>query len=217
MMVQLPPGLKNLLILIALMGMAQLSLPNVGFDVFQFYLYYPDSPNFQPWQLITHIFCHGGIGHFLFNMIALFSFGGIVEYRMGTQRFLTLFFLAGLGAALLHLGIMGAELQSAYGTLFPNKAAGVDFQPYGPMLGASGALYGVMTAFAMYYPNESMIFLFIPYPIKAKYLVPGMIVLDLVFGIGGTGTGIAHFAHVGGALTGFIAVWIWKRKGQRLF
>lgn len=100
----IPVGLKNLLIIMALIGLAQVALPRVGIDSFFMYLFYPDSPWFRPWQLITHIFCHGSISHFLFNGIALFSFGAIVEMRLGTQRFLMLFFLSALGAVALHFG-----------------------------------------------------------------------------------------------------------------
>lgn len=97
-MPQLPPALKNLLIIMALVGLAQVALPNIGFNPNQLYLFYPDSYQFQWWQIFTHVFCHGNIGHFIFNGIALFSFGLVVELRLGSQRFLQLFFFAALGA-----------------------------------------------------------------------------------------------------------------------
>ena len=209
----IPTGLKNLLIIMALFGLAQIALPRVGFDVMELYLYYPDSQWFRPWQLITHVFCHGGFTHFLFNAIALFSFGAVVEFRLGTSKFLQLFILSALGAVLLHFGNVAVQLYSELGTIFPNRAHGEFLYNYGPMVGASGAVYGVMVAFALMYPNESLMFLFIPYPIKAKYLVSFMIILDLVLAFGNLeGDIVAHFAHLGGALVGFIFTLFWKRS-----
>ena len=208
----LPPGLKNILIIMVLGAMAQTALPRVGIDPTNWYLFYPDSGNFRIWQLITHIFCHGGFSHILFNGIALFSFGMVVEHRLGTSLFLKLFFVSGLGAVLLHFGSMAYWIFDQTGYLFPNITSGHEFVPYPPMLGASGALYGVMTAFALLYPEESMIFLFLPYPIKAKYLVPIIVGLDVLLGIIDLESdNIAHFAHIGGALFGFLFVKIWQR------
>ncbi len=214
----IPTGLKNLLIIMALFGLAQIALPRTGFDVMELYLYYPDSQWFKPWQLITHIFCHGGFTHFLFNAIALFSFGAVVEFRLGTSKFLQLFFLSALGAVMLHFGNIAFNLYHDLGTIFPNRSTG-NFQfMYGPMVGASGAVYGVMVAFALMYPNESLMFLFIPYPIKAKYLVSFMIVLDLVLALGNMeGDVVAHFAHLGGALIGFIFTLVWKRNWRKMW
>ena len=118
----LPPGLKNLLIIMVLVSFAQVALPKTGFDVETLYLFYPDSENFRIWQLITHIFCHGGIGHLLFNGLALFSFGAIVEYRLGVSRFLQLFFISALGAVLVHFSQMAYTLFTHTETIFPNYA-----------------------------------------------------------------------------------------------
>jgi rhomboid-like protein len=165
--------------------------------------------------LATHIFCHGGISHLLFNGLALFSFGAIVEYRLGVSKFLQLFFIAALGAVLVHFSEMAYTIFSHTGTLFPNHVAGVEAVNYGPMIGASGAVYGVMVAFAYLYPNESLVFLFIPYPIKAKYLVPIMVGLDVLLGLGSfSGDNVAHFAHIGGALTGFLLIFAWRKMGK---
>lgn len=207
----LPPALKNILIIMVLGAMAQTALPNIGIDPTTWYLFYPDSNDFRIWQLITHIFCHGNFSHILFNGIALFSFGMVVEYRLGTNKFLQLFFLSGLGAVLLHYMYTAYQIESISGSFFPNKVFGTDV-PYPPMLGASGALYGVMTAFAVLYPNESMIFLFIPYPIKAKYLVPIIVGIDVIMGfVDLESDNIAHFAHIGGALFGWVIVKIWQK------
>lgn len=218
MMSQLPPALKNLLIIMALTGLAQIALPNIGFNPNQLYLFYPDSYQFQPWQLLTHVFCHGNLGHFIFNGIALFSFGLVVELRLGSQRFLQLFLYSALGAVVFHFMYMGYTIYSEVHTLFPNHLYGYEAVPYGPMVGASGAVYGVMVAFAVLYPNETLLFLFIPYPIKAKYLVPIMVGLDIVLGLGSfSGDNVAHFAHIGGAAVGLLTLFIWRRKDRQSF
>jgi len=207
----LPPALKNILIIMVLGAMAQTALPRIGIDPVNWYLFYPDSNDFRIWQLVTHIFCHGSFSHILFNGIALFSFGMVVEFRLGTTKFLQLFFLSGLGAVLLHYLYTAQEIESITGSFFPNGNLGYNVQ-YPPMLGASGALYGVMTAFAVLYPNESMIFLFIPYPIKAKYLVPIIVGIDVIMGfVDLESDNIAHFAHIGGALFGLIIVKVWQK------
>jgi len=227
MLQNIPPGLRNLVILIGLMGMAQVALPNIGFAPTQLYLFYPDSDEFRPWQIITHMFAHGSFTHFLFNVIALVSFGGIIEYKLGTRRFITLYFISGLGATLLHFINVGYEVYQLTGTIIPGHdglvqntiygvAKGPESVSYGPMLGASGAIYGIMVAFAFFYPNEEMVFLFIPYPIKAKYLVPIILAIDLIFGFTNLESDpFAHFAHLGGALTGFLTVRFWFRKWFR--
>jgi len=227
MLNHIPPGLRNLIILIGLVGMAQIALPNINIDPVQLYLFYPDSDAFKPWQLLTHMFAHGGFTHFLFNVIALISFGGIIEYKLGTRRFLTLYFISGLGAVLLHYISVGIEVYQLTDTFFPNlngKAENIVFGiqqgtkqvSYGPMLGASGAIYGIMAAFAFFYPNEEMVFLFIPYPIKAKYLVPIILAIDLIFGFTNLENDpFAHFAHLGGALAGFLTVSVWFKKWNR--
>ena len=227
MLNHIPPGLRNLIILIGLVGMAQIALPNINIDPVQLYLFYPDSDAFRPWQLVTHMFAHGGFTHFLFNVIALISFGGIIEYKLGTRRFLTLYFISGLGAVLLHYISVGIEVYQLTETFFPNldgKAENIVFGiqlgtkqvSYGPMLGASGAIYGIMAAFAFFYPNEEMVFLFIPYPIKAKYLVPIILGIDLIFGFTNLESDpFAHFAHLGGALAGFLTVSVWFKKWNR--
>lgn len=226
----IPPGLRNLLILIGLFELAKYSLPKVGFDMGQLYLYYPDSPSFKPWQLITHMFCHGGWAHLLFNGIALFSFGAIMELKLGTRKFLTLFFISGLGAVLVHFISVAVVLYNKFGTIMPMHTpelqgliqqipAGMTdaFFSFGPMVGASGALYGVLIAFVFFYPNERLIFLFIPYPVKAKILIPIILLLDVIGGFGQFNWDpVAHFAHLGGALTGYLTVrfWAWDRMNR---
>jgi membrane associated rhomboid family serine protease len=147
------------------------------------------SDNFRPFQIISHMFMHSGITHLLFNMLMLFFLGPMVEQALGAKKFLILYILSGFGALLAHFAIF----------------------PYVGVVGASGAVYGVLIAFAVLYPNVRMMLLFPPIPIKAKWLAIGLIVIGLVSGIGGYQSGIAHFAHLGGALTAFILMVIWKK------
>lgn len=219
----IPPGLKNLLILIGLFYFAQFAFERAQIDASVLYAFYPDSPSFRPWQIITHMFCHGSFTHLLFNAIALFTFGGVMESRLGTKRFLMLFFISGLGALLLHFISVGYMTYQQWNEFFPLHSGAVNsnmedvdlYMHYFPVVGASGALYGVLVSFLFYYPNQELIFLFIPYPIKAKYLIPIIIGLDLFLALGNfSWDPIAHFAHLGGALTGFILVRYWS--GRRL-
>lgn len=158
-------------------------------------LHHPYSDAFQPFQIITHFFAHGGIGHIFFNMFGLVMFGSALEARWGPKRFLFYYIFCALGAAAVQTAI--------------NHYNG-DY--YGGMLGASGALYGLLLAFAMKFPNVELMLIFLPVPIKAKYFVPILIAIDLVLGFSNAGTGIAHFAHVGGALFGLILILIWDKS-----
>jgi len=189
----------------------------------------------------------GGIGimHIAFNMFALVSFGSALEHFWGAKKFIFFYISCGLGAALLHTGFgyyqynLGLQhlqelgLQDQVGSFlntgnlsFAVRPPSLDesilgdmFNAYNaPSLGASGAVYGLLTAFAFMFPNAELALMFIPVPVKAKYFVPVIIGIDLFLGIKGNslfgsgGTGIAHFAHVGGALTGFIMMWYWKKN-----
>ena len=183
-----------------------------------------------------------GIMHIVFNMFALVSMGVIIEKVMGGQRFVKLYFYSGLGAIALHLGIQVWQVHSITGLWLPsmsdmglkidgeqiysngsvitskedlNKLGGIYFQT---LLGASGAIYGVVVAFAFLFPNTELMLMFIPYPIRAKYLVPGLIALDMFFGFSNfTWDPVAHFAHLGGALTGLILVYYWRKADRTHF
>ncbi|MRT17399.1 rhomboid family intramembrane serine protease [Vitellibacter sp. q18] len=206
-----------------------------------FALYYFENPNFQYWQPLTHMFMHDptSIFHILFNMYALWAFGSPLEMRWGQKKFLFFYFSAGLGAAAIHTLVNYFQLQNGMDALM---LAGMDHSQImdflntgryntaildyvsqdtvqnmynnfnGVALGASGAVYGVLVAFGIMFPNIELMLIFLPIPIKAKYFIPGIILLDLVFGITGTATGIAHWAHIGGALFGFIMAWYWKKN-----
>ncbi|EIA10450.1 rhomboid family intramembrane serine protease [Flavobacterium frigoris] len=206
-------------------------------------MYFPENSGFQYWQVITHMFMHGGYMHIFFNMFALYSFGSALESIWGSKKFLFFYISCGLGAALLHTGINYYYFSEGINTLVSNGFAKAEvlqllnegkintqwqeimtvsqFQDFtsaylGTVVGASGAIYGVIVAFAFMFPNAELALMFIPVPIKAKYFVPGLVLVDLYLGISGQsifgGGGIAHFAHVGGALFGFLIMWYWKKN-----
>lgn len=158
-------------------------------------MYTPNTGGFKPYQLVTHMFLHGSWGHLFFNMFAVFMFGKVLEQVLGGKKFFILYFVSGLGAALLQFAIyyfQGAEAA---------------------MIGASGAVFGILVAFAMMFPNVELMLLFLPIPIKAKYLVPIYAIIELFFGVASfSGDNIAHFAHLGGGLFGFILIKFWKRN-----
>ncbi len=162
----------------------------------------PGSPHFEPYQIATHMFMHGGLMHLLFNMLGIYWFGSMVETVWKPQRFLFYYFACGLGAWALHVGIQMWELEKI----------GIDPSTWnGAMLGASGAVFGIMVAFALHFPNMEIRMLFPPIAMRAKYFVPLMAGAELVFGISGAATGVAHYAHLGGALTGFLLIGYWTR------
>jgi membrane associated rhomboid family serine protease len=145
---------------------------------------------FRPWQIITYAFLHGGIPHLALNMYALWLFGVHLERRWGSLRFVVFFFSCVIGAALTHLAV--GELSLAHG--------GTAY----PVVGASGGIFGLLLAFGLLYPDVRLILLFLPVPVKAKWFVIGYGMLELVAGVTGTANGIAHFAHLGGMLTGYL-------------
>ncbi len=165
-------------------------------------MYYPSSEYFQPYQLITHMFMHANLGHLFFNMLSLFFLGPWVERRLGARKFLTFYLVSGFGAAGLHLLVR----------YYLITQMGYTGEMNIPVLGASGAVYGVLAGFGTLFPNARLMLLFPPSPIKAKYLAIGLIVIDLFTGISGTRTGVAHFAHVGGAVAGFLMIMYWLRS-----
>lgn len=168
-------------------------------------LFYPTSDYFQPYQLITHMFMHSDMGHLFFNMFGLYMFGPPIENYIGTKRFLIFYFAAGFGALILHMLFMYVEL----------NYLGAD--PRGihvPMLGASGAIFGLLAGFGTLFPNNRIMLLFPPIPMKAKYFVLIYAGIELFLGIGQFSTGIAHFAHLGGALFGFLLIRYWQKNGE---
>ena len=146
-------------------------------------------PPFQPWQLVSYSFLHGGMAHLFFNMFALYMFGSAIEQLFGRRDFLLYYLVCVVSAALVHLVM----------------TAGLGF-PVRPTVGASGGVLGVLLAYGLYYPRRRLLLLFPPIPIQARYLVILCGVVSLVLGVTGTASGIAHFAHLGGMLGGFLMI-----------
>jgi len=151
---------------------------------------------FQPWQIITYSFLHGGWQHLFFNMLALWMFGGPVESVLGARRFVALYFACVIGAACAQLAVMDL------------------FQPgqFYPTVGASGGVFGLLLAFAIFYPHARLALIFVPIPVPAPIFVAGYMILELILGVTGTQAGVAHFAHLGGALVGFVMIRYWQRS-----
>ena len=237
---RLTDAIKHLLIINILFFIAtQL----YGDQMYQWFsLWFPKNENFELWQIVSHMFMHGGFMHILFNMYALWAFGSPLEKMWGRNKFLFFYFSAGLGAALIHTGvnyyyfsqgidalvnsgwseanIMEIISQGKYSpewyNLAPQSTIDNFLSAYNtPAVGASGAIYGILVAFGMSFPNSELFLIFLPVPIKAKYFIPVLVGLDLFSGITGYpifGSGIAHFAHVGGALFGYIMMTYWKKN-----
>lgn len=163
-------------------------------------LYWVGSRFFQSYQFITYMFLHGSLEHLFFNMFALWMFGRTLEYELGSRRFIIYYMVCGIGAALLQMGVAAA--------------AG---EYYIQLLGASGAVMGLLLAFGVMHPNEVLILLPIPIPIKAKWFVIGYAVIELLLGWTGMQASVAHFAHVGGMLWGLALLYYWKRRGTLRF
>lgn len=194
-MLRVTDVVKHLLIInvIVYFG-AQLLLPNVDMLA----LYFPTSDAFQPYQVVSHMFMHGGTTHLLFNMLMLFFLGPFVEQALGAKKFLILYFVSGFSAMLLHMAVWYLQLDP-------------QVLEYVRVVGASGALYGVLIAFAAMFPNVKLMLLIPPIPVRAKYLALALIAIDLFSGISKMQTGVAHFAHIGGAIAGFLLIWYWRK------
>ncbi len=171
------------------------------------WLYYPTSTLFQPYQLLSHMFMHDpdGLGHLIFNMIGLVMFGSVIEMVWHEQRFLFYYLACGFGATAVNFISEYVQIQN--GTILPEQIEVMC------SLGASGCVYGVMVAYGITFPENKLGLMFLPFQIPAKYFIPAMIGLDLYFGVTNTQTGVGHFAHYGGAITGvFIMIYWWKTK-----
>jgi membrane associated rhomboid family serine protease len=205
-------------------------------------VHYFDAPNFKIWQVITYMFMHdySSLFHILFNMFALYTFGSSLEYIMGSKRFLNFYLITGLGALGLQLLVQSIEVYNITGSAVNNGSFIIDsfkrsisFNPQlisqeqastllgiytTPMVGASGAIFGLLIAFGMLFPNAELFIMFIPVPVKAKYIIPVYVVLELFLGVKQfSGDSVAHFAHLGGALFGFILIKMWHFKRRDNF
>ncbi len=218
----IPPVVKNLLIINVIFFIATLVFENMGIQL-AYYLgaFYFNSPYFRVWQPITYMFMHGGWAHIFFNMFALYMFGPAIEYYMGSKRFFNYYFITGLGALALQMLVQAFEVHGILGSFIFDQAIQYNIAPEGvqkiraiysePMVGASGALFGVLVAFGVLYAETSLYIMLIPIPVKAKYAVIGYIVIELYLGLNQhPGDSVAHFAHLGGALVGYILLKIWR-------
>jgi membrane associated rhomboid family serine protease len=232
-----PPVTKNLIIINVVLLLGTMLLQQTGINLNRFLgMYYFQSPIFAPWQIVTHMFMHGGIGHIFFNMYALWIFGKTLESVWGSKRFLIYYLATGLGAAFFHQLVNYiqfapdiAALKAAYSVDVINNSLlneilqpGNQFYAVGrelirPTVGASGAVYGVLLAFGMLFPNTPLFLMFIPIPIKAKWLVIGFGVLELYLGITQSGGNIAHFAHLGGMIFGFFLIRYWNKFTKNFY
>ena len=210
----LPTVTKNLIIINVIIFIA--TLINEEFMIGTFALFYPTSPFFHWWQVITHMFMHGGFWHIFFNMYTLFIFGCVVERFIGTKKFLLFYFICGLGAVALHLGVEYLQMQSYMnGAALGNATAFQQIEAIKmiPTVGASGAIYGVLMGYAMLFPESKMTLLFPPVTLSAKWMVVVFAAIELLTGVTGWASGIAHFAHLGGMLIGWLMILWWKKRG----
>lgn len=230
----MPEVVKNLLIINGLFFLATIALSPQGMDLSLILgAFYWDSEQFRPWQIITHMFMHGGFAHIFFNMFALWMFGTSIERVWGPKRFLIYYLVTGFGAFILHYAVVAYQIQQLIPEVSPEMLAeiknkGLSYlmnnQNYTnpvyaelnmlynvPVVGASGAVFGILLAFGMMFPNTRLIMLFFPVPIKAKYFVIGYGALELFSGIANRpGDNVAHFAHLGGMLFGYILIKYWN-------
>jgi membrane associated rhomboid family serine protease len=237
----LPPVVKNIIMINVLMLLAYYAVQSVwGIDLNGILgLYFPKSESFKPVQILTHMFMHGGIWHLFFNMYALYIFGQALEQVWGPKRFLIYYMVCGLGAALVHESVIAFEYSKLMKNISPEQlqlvldegaaylGAGKVFTDQimqdlqlllnTPTVGASGAIFGVLLAFGMLFPNTQLMLLFPPIPIKAKYFVLAYGAIELVLAFTQPGSNIAHAAHLGGMLFGFILIKYWQKTTKTLY
>ena len=205
-----PPVTRNLLILNVILLLAEWILPRIGIDLVSLLgMHYAGAESFCLWQPVTYMFLHdpGGFSHLFFNMFALYMFGGLLERHWGAKRYLTYYLVTGVGA--------GAVQQLVWFLGMTPEV--VPYQEYLITIGASGAIFGLLLAIGMIFPNLPLFIFFIPIPVKAKYFVVLYGLIELWGGISGSafGGGVAHFAHLGGMLFGVLLILIWKDYGRK--
>ncbi|MCM1519679.1 MAG: rhomboid family intramembrane serine protease [Lachnoclostridium sp.] len=236
---RIPPVTKNLIIINFIVWLAMFALPkHLGANLEDLLgLHYFKSPDFNPVQLFTYMFLHSryDLAHIFFNMFTLFMLGGLLERTLGAGRFLFYYLSCGIGAALIQEAVWAMTWESSFVSLIASQNVGVSTEeiemwmtsPQGAQIasaylskfltiGASGAIYGVLLAFGVMFPNMPMYLMFIPIPIKAKWMVIGMGIIELLIGLSqaaGANDGVAHFAHLGGMIFGLLILLYWKKKG----
>ncbi len=233
----LPPVVKNLLIINGIFFLATIALHNgLGIDLVRYLgLHYPLSKDFGVWQLVSYMFMHGGFAHILFNMFALWMFGNVLENVWGPKRFLNYYLITGIGAGIIQLIVAWVRLSFVEAELHPEQIAivlqnGAEVLRKGmnytdpnmadlnliintSTVGASGAVFGILLAFGMMFPN-SLIYVYFAIPVKAKYFVMIYGAIELYMGFANNpGDNVAHFAHLGGMVFGFLLIQYWKQKG----
>lgn len=236
---RIPPVTRHLILVNVLVWIVSMFLVHTqGFDLSKYLgLHYFTSSDFNAMQLITYMFMHDtrGITHIFFNMFSLYMFGRLLEQVLGSRRFLFYYISTGIGAALLQEGVialtwfdtlahsLNVPYDAAVAFLSDPISVGSTFEHRDMLVneflnsmitvGASGAVFGILLAFGMIFPNLPLYLFFIPVPIKAKYMVIGYGLIELYFGISGTMSGVAHFAHLGGMLFGLLILLYWRKKG----
>lgn len=237
----LPPVVKNIILINVLMLLADYAAKSVfGIDLTRILgLYFPRSEHFMPLQIVTHMFMHGGFAHLFFNMFALYMFGQVLENVWGPRRFFVYYIVCGLGAALVHELVIGIQYARAIKDISPDQLQavmneGTDLFLRGkvfanesmknlqmllniPTVGASGAVFGILLAFGVLFPNTRLMLLIPPVPIKAKYFVLFYGALELYLAVTQPGSNIAHAAHLGGMLFGFILIRYWRKTTNTLY
>ncbi len=237
----LPPVVKNIILLNVLMLIIRWVVKSVfGVDLDMVLgLYFPKSEHFMPVQILSHMFMHGGFFHLFFNMYALFIFGQVLETVWGPKRFLLYYLVTGIGAAFTHEAVIWFQYHHLAQSISPENlqlvlAKGSAYLSEGkvftdhamqsmqmllntPTVGASGAIFGVLLAFGVLFPNTQLMLLFPPIPIKAKYLVIGYGALELYLALTQPGSNIAHTAHLGGMLFGYILLRYWRKTTNTLY
>lgn len=197
-----PSGVKNLLFINGIIFLITKSMftgawTGLGNFLAPYLALWPlGSGYFLPWQVVSYMFLHADLSHIFFNLFALWIFGQAIENLWGTRRFYMYYFLTGIGAAIIHMLIGGAQ---------------------GYTIGASGAVFGILLAFGMMFPNQHILLLFPPIPIKAKYFVAIYGVIELFSGLSRPDSGVAHFAHLGGLVVGYALIKLWKIKRPQMY
>ena len=209
----MPAAVKNIIIINVIVMLMTSLKENFMYETFA--LFYPTSPFFHWWQPVTHMFMHGGFWHLIFNMYTLSIFGSVLERVWGAKKFLLFYFVTGLGAALVHTGVEWLQVQSWLSQAAEGSTAAmtsIHLMKMTPTVGASGAIYGVLMGYAMLYPDSMLTLMLPPISLKAKWFVLIFAAIELFTGVTGTGGGIAHFAHLGGLIFGFLLIWYWKKR-----
>ncbi len=221
-MFRLPPITKNLLVINILLFFAAGILSKNGINLNNILgLHFFKSDSFAPYQLVTYMFMHANFEHIFFNMLAFWMFGRILEQVWGPKRYLLFYFVCGIGAGLCQELVQYVDYVSqglAQYSVFTDGTSKVPMSVFlnsWTTVGASGAIYGILLGFGMSFPNERILLLIPPMPIKAKYLVIGYAVIELLSGFGISNSNVAHFAHLGGMLFGLILILYWRKDARR--